>query len=362
MDYKISYREKDKGIQCIINYKNENGEWKQKSKQGFKTQKESKDWQEKTLKALKKELEDSVKLNAKYKGISFKEFEKIFLEELSIYKEPGTVKTTKTALNKFSELDGVALEKIEFLNIKKIVNDMVKEGLKPVTIEHYIVRLKVMLDSAVDDYKAIPTSPLSANKITLLPEKEVAKMRVLTDSELANLIDIITPSKDRMIVILASKCGLRAGELVGLTWDAVDLKNLDLYVNKQWKKLKSGEYGFGSLKTKNSYRKVPISASVVAELEEYKKNSPREMKNNRLFVEKNTSNVCTRLRLKFKKLGFDNSLHDLRHTYATHLIAAGIDFKTVSAYMGDTVNMVIKTYAHFTDDMYEAGRAKINNL
>ena len=111
MDYKVSYREKDKSIQCIINYK-DGDKWKQKSKQGFKTQKESKSWQEETLKLIRKELEDSVKLNIEYKDITFKEFRKIFLEELSIYKEPGTVKTTKTALNRFSELDNLALEKI----------------------------------------------------------------------------------------------------------------------------------------------------------------------------------------------------------------------------------------------------------
>lgn len=35
MDYNITYRQKDKGIQCIISYKDNNGKWKQ----GFKTQK-----------------------------------------------------------------------------------------------------------------------------------------------------------------------------------------------------------------------------------------------------------------------------------------------------------------------------------
>ncbi len=34
MDYNITYREKDGGIQAIVSYK-KNGEWKQKSKQGF---------------------------------------------------------------------------------------------------------------------------------------------------------------------------------------------------------------------------------------------------------------------------------------------------------------------------------------
>ncbi|WML35385.1 Arm DNA-binding domain-containing protein [Clostridium sp. OS1-26] len=39
MDYNITWRKKDKGWQCIISYKDSTGKWKQKSKQGFKTQK-----------------------------------------------------------------------------------------------------------------------------------------------------------------------------------------------------------------------------------------------------------------------------------------------------------------------------------
>lgn len=42
MDYNITYREKDKGIQLIIRYKDYSSKWKQKSKQGFKKKSEVK--------------------------------------------------------------------------------------------------------------------------------------------------------------------------------------------------------------------------------------------------------------------------------------------------------------------------------
>lgn len=53
MEYNITYRQKDKGWQFIISYK-EHGKWKQKSKQGFSTKKEAKPFAEKALKELKK--------------------------------------------------------------------------------------------------------------------------------------------------------------------------------------------------------------------------------------------------------------------------------------------------------------------
>ncbi|MDU7714688.1 MAG: Arm DNA-binding domain-containing protein, partial [Clostridium butyricum] len=42
MEYNVTYRQKDKGWQFIISYKDYNGKWRQKSKQGFKTKKEAK--------------------------------------------------------------------------------------------------------------------------------------------------------------------------------------------------------------------------------------------------------------------------------------------------------------------------------
>jgi len=55
MDYNITYRQKDKGWQFIISYKDNNGKWKQRSKQGFKTKKDAKPEAESLLSNLKKE-------------------------------------------------------------------------------------------------------------------------------------------------------------------------------------------------------------------------------------------------------------------------------------------------------------------
>ena len=46
LNYNLTFREKDKGWQCIVSYKDKLGKWKQKSKQGFKTKKEAKNREE----------------------------------------------------------------------------------------------------------------------------------------------------------------------------------------------------------------------------------------------------------------------------------------------------------------------------
>jgi integrase len=301
-------------------------------------------------------------LDVKYKGITYRELRKIYLEDMMIYREPNTVRAHEISLQKFDGLENKVVGNIDFIDIKNEVNKMIKEGLEISTIQANVSRLNLFLNAAINEYKAITNNPLKDIKLKLPSVKKKKEIRVLTNAEVEKLLNLISPEKDKMIVLIAVKCGLRAGEIVGLTWNDVDFKNADLIVDKQWKKLKTGEYGFGTLKSKNSYRKVPIPADVIPELKKYKENAPRELKYDRVFPENTTSNLCTRLRFKFKRLGFENSMHDLRHTYATNLVARNIDFKTVSMYMGDTVDMVIKTYAHFTDEMYEAGKAKINNL
>ena len=66
--------------------------------------------------------------------------------------------------------------------------------------------------------------------------------------------------------------------------------------------------------------------------------------------------MYTRFNYKFKRLGFNIFIHDLRHTYATNLIEIGLDFKTMAEFMGDTLEIAIKVYANFNRDMYKAGR------
>ena len=57
-----------------------------------------------------------------------------------------------------------------------------------------------------------------------------------------------------------------------------------------------------------------------------------------------------------------NSVHDLRHTYATRLLAEGIDIKTVASLLGDTITTVELIYVHYTDEMREKAADDINRI
>jgi len=116
---------------------------------------------------------------------------------------------------------------------------------------------------------------------------------------------------------------------------------------------------FGSLKSKNSKRIVPIPPKTLSELKAYKKISATDINNRIIILNKNT--YIGTYSPKLKKL-FGITIHELRHTYATLLISNGIDFKTAAKLLGDDVKQIIKTYSHVTDDMLKNATNKIAKI
>lgn len=360
MEYNITYRQKDGGWQYIISFK-QNGKWKQKSKQGFRTRAIAKKAADDRLDKMKEEFELESTMNEEYSGITFSEFKKIYLRDKEIHRENNTIINYTTALNHFVKIENMQMKDIHFINIQECINEMVKSELNINTIKQYIARAKNLFAAAVKPYSVIIKNPIDSN--FLIPTaKQETKIKALTKSKSDELLEKIKPETDYIICLLAATTGMRLGEILGLCEHDIDTTASTIKVHRQWKKLKNGNHGFGTVKTKNSNRTIPASPNTMKEIIEYMKNNNVKDFNRRLFPGRDTSTTSVRLSLKFKRLGFDNSVHDLRHTYATMLIANGVDFKTVSNLLGDTVETVMKTYSHFTSDMTEKVTKKINAI
>ncbi|AUN11235.1 tyrosine-type recombinase/integrase [Clostridium botulinum] len=347
MDYNITYREKDKGIQFIISYKL-NGKWKQKAKQGFKKKSEAKKAADKALEELKEKLKNEIDLNNNYNNITFAEFIDIHLQHISLHVEPYTLVGYKTALKKFKSLYNMKICDIKQIHIQNCVDDLVKMNLKDYTIKTYIQKLAAIFNSAINQYQIIITNPVK--NIRYIPNKNKNEKKVLNDTELNDLLSKIENKQYYIMTLLASKCGLRIGEILGLTWDNIDEINKTIIVNKQWKLNKDGKFGFGELKSKNSYRKVPCPKIIFIYLKTYKKVVNID---NRIVNYKNTISSASNIRREYKKLGYGISIHELRHTYATKLISSGMDFKTAANILGHDIEMTMKIYSHVTDEMME---------
>lgn len=356
-EYNVTYREKDGGWQYIISFKDQNGKWKQRSKQGFSRKSIAKKAAEKRAEELKKMF--TLQKNNDFKELTFETCSEMFLSHVELYREYNTSKGYRQAIQKFADLNNLEMTRITNMHIQSCIDNMVKEGLSPTTIENYVVIIKTFFNNAVKQQRIISENPITSLAIPKRKEKE--KVKALAKSQLDELLDKLPYDKYYIMSLIAAKSGLRIGEIVGLMWQDIDFFKGTIRVSRQWKKLKDGSWGFGSVKGEKSDRTVPAPQDLLKELKKYKKNSPASI-DGRLFPVRRTATASAISQRRYKEAGFDISIHDLRHTYATLLLSNGVDFETVAKLMGHNVEETIRTYSHVTDDMIERAKKIINNI
>jgi len=365
MDYNITYRDKNGGIQVIISYK-VGKEWRQKSKQGFKLKRDAKKYADTLLEKIKNDVNIRNNTPDELKGITFGEFFDKYIEHISLYRELNTISAFKVAYNNFLDLKDLELTTISKMDILNCIDKLIKRDLEISTISDYVAKISTIFNSAINEFEILATNP--AKKIKLNSKKKEETKRALTKQELNMVLNYFSNRKRKydyyLILLLASHCGLRLGEIAGLTWDEIDLNNRLINVTKQWKKLKAKDgkysYGFGSLKNKNSYRTVPIPNILYEYLKQLKDSKKIINIDNRLFDLKNVSSCSDNLNRMLKK--FDITIHEFRHTYATMLISNGVDFKTAAKLLGHDVKETMKTYSHVNDDMIKRATNIIENI
>ncbi|WP_283700709.1 site-specific integrase [Clostridium perfringens] len=366
MDYNITYREKDKGIQYIISYKNELGKWKQKSKQGFQTKRDAKKAALEAVDKLKEELKYNLKINTYYKDMTLKEFIPEFIEHKRLYVTANTINMFYLTFDAFSTLNDIKLIDITNFDIQKCVDEMIKKNQAYLTIKTRVGYLKSFFNTIINEFNITIDNPIKSIKYP--KNKKNNDIFILNEYEINDILKKLEGTKYYLIVKLAATCGLRIGEILGLTWDNIDFQNSKIKINKQWKIISSykedgqkEKMGFGDLKAKNSNRTVPIPHKTLKDLKEYY-NSTALSIDGRLFPFAISRSFQRGLNIKLKKIGYKVSIHDFRHYYATKLISSGVDFKTTANLLGHEVEMTMKIYSHVNDDMFTKANNVIQNI
>lgn len=347
MQYNITYRKKDGGWQYIISFK-EGEKWRQKSKQGFRTRGLAKVAADERIEKMKEDHKLKKTLDSSLQDMTFEEFMNMYIEHKETHREYSTVRSIRYSWNKFSNLNDMAIKDITSLHTQNCVDEIVREGLSYNTIKSYVALMNGAFNYAIDK-KIIKDNPMQG--LIFPDDKSFEKIKALDKWEFEDLLSKVKNKRYRMIAMIAGTCGLRIGEIIGLTWDCIDFENSTMTVNKQWKEIERGKWGFGPVKRKNSNRTVPIPPKTLKELARYKSEIPTHISNRIFYQNVSIKNLGQNIATSFKEAGYDITVHELRHTYATLLIANGVDFKTVAKLMGHDVEQTLKTYSHVTDEM-----------
>ena len=208
--------------------------------------------------------------------------------------------------------------------------------------------------------KAAQQAHLIANNPTeqiIAPRFSYGAKQVLTDEQLNVFMKVIAEDEiwcDFFYTELTT--GLRRGEICGLKWEDFDEVASTLKVCRTVYQEAGGRLTAGDTKTSAGTRKIVLPASTVRVLDERKKFALTEwIFPNPLKPEQptNPGSAYRRLKVLLKQAGLPNiRFHDLRHTFATHALASGVDVKTLSSILGHTrAAFTLDTYTHTTGDM-----------
>ena len=152
--------------------------------------------------------------------------------------------------------------------------------------------------------------------------------------------------------------GLRRGEICGLRWEDFDEAEGTLKVNRSVSTRKVGSLEVGETKTNKGHRSISLPDSTAQRLRERKKTAISDwIFPNPLHPEEpvNPGYAYNRMKTILKNTGLPSiRFHDLRHTFATHALAGGVDAKTLSGILGHTnASFTLDTYTHVTPDMQQ---------
>ena len=161
---------------------------------------------------------------------------------------------------------------------------------------------------------------------------------------------------------------MREGEVLGLTWDCINLETGSILINKQLQRERGGNGEYHLVSTKNGKGRLITAAPSVVSVLRAVKNEQEEWQHacgnvwqnsmNLVFTDEIGRNLSAQtVYLHFKKFAKqigapEARFHDLRHSYAVAAIRSGADIKSVQGNLGHaTASFTLDVYAHFTQDM-----------
>lgn len=253
----------------------------------------------------------------------------------------------------------VPLEKVTAMDLQRLYRTLLETGRvdriearnKPKGLSVKTVRnINQMFSSAMD--AAVEQRLITGNptKGCALPKLEKKEMNILPPESLAAFFREAKESGVYELYYIELATGLRRGELLGLKWGDVDLNRGIVHIRRQVLR-QNGKVVEAPLKTKNSYRSIPVSKDAIEVLKAQKAKTTSEY----VFPSLNggpisPDSVLHMLHRVLKRAGLPRvRFHDLRHTFATIALQNGVDVKTVSGMLGHySAGFTLDTYAHVT--------------
>jgi integrase len=257
--------------------------------------------------------------------------------------KPSALRSYEEALRRriLPALGGARLHEIRRRDLQALVDRLVGQGLSASSVRNSLMPVRVLYREAMarDEVATNPTEGLR------LPSVRSVRDRIASPDEAAVLIAAV-PERDRALWATAFYAGLRRGELLALRWEDVDLERGRIQVVRSWD-VRAGPV---SPKSAAGTRTVPVPRILQAHLRTALLRSGS--RSGLCFSSSDEpvapSGVAKRARRAWERDELNPiSLHEARHTYASLMIAAGVNAKALSSYMGHaSITITFDRYGH----------------
>lgn len=360
--------------QYEISYKDEDGKYKKLRKSGFLKKgdaiAEAGEIESKLAKGLKVTSKDILLSDH-------------FEQWINVYKKGKVSDVTfrkykNTLMNIKKYFSDDTIKKISRTHYQEKINEFSKEHADA-TVERFHTHIKASLRNTIDE-GVIPYDFTKGAVIKGEAPSISEQDKFLNYSEFERLVNLAKERLDphfasRFMIVVAAATGLRFGELLGLTWDRVDLKHGKVFVDRAWDYTET--HGFVPPKNEQSIRKVPLD-SETNEIMKFFKSEQKELfekmkikpKYDFVFynakeglISNNAANKKLRELLRQLKIDTPLTMHGLRHTHASVLIFKGVNIMAVSKHLGHkNLAVTMEVYSHAVKELEEREDDRIKSI
>ena len=363
-------RKRGNNYNVYIEYIDKEGKIKQRSEAKYTNKKDA----EKHLIEIKNSINNNKFVVSN--DITFAERYKQYIFDESKKLSPATLKVRESFLKNSIEpfFKDLKLKDITPSILQHYANDLYKNYTKG-SAQHRLAAVKAVLSEAyrLREISENPCNFIKSPKSNVVSQTRVAQ-EPYSKEEIKLLIDGLNGHRIEIPILLMLTVGLRFSEMAGLRWQDINFNKNTITVN-QVLFYEKGKILFKEPKTEGSVRTVSVPVELMTKLKKLK------VKHNQYKLEgilEYDDIVCLNSKLTpllgypllhaFRKLTKSIGircirLHDLRHTHATMLVLAGVDFKTISNRLGHTdIKITLNRYSHVLDEMDRKASENISNI
>jgi integrase len=258
--------------------------------------------------------------------------------------KPSAIAAYEAALrlHLLHDLGAHRLSEISRADVQDLADRLLAKGFDPSTCRNALMPLRAIFRRALarGEVAVNPTTGIE------LPAVRGRRDRIASPAEAAALIEAL-PEADRALWATALYAGLRRGELMGLRWEDVALDEGVIRVERSYDPRAREVI---APKSAAGVRRVPIASALRAHLAVHRLRSGRA--DGLVFGDGATPFVDGPVRRRaaraWRATGLDPiGLHECRHTFASLMIAAGVNAKALSSYMGhSSITITLDRYGH----------------